>query len=421
MYSNLFKSAVITATWFTAIISGGPAARAADTLDLSYDPATGSLISVPPPYYMQLNSPRGLFTQIPAIRVGNFYEHYFEVFQPQTPTDSLQIGPVLTPGVTLDELLLDLCVEAQTSRSEFGVIDYFETIRLNGQVLHAEPADCIPMPPEFPPMTGERTALLQYDAITGDLRMRSQSPLATMEIQSKSGSFTGTPRNGVFIGVFDVARADKLFKLMTSGFVELDMGPVVAPELASHTLLADICANGAWLGGGHATLDYAYPGAGAVPIPDCVDQSPRTEAAISLEYNADDGQLTIETADLLAEPVPPGAAAADEVLLMTTLELRSVSGAFTGPVPPSLSGAYDQQTPFRILKQDREGFASVDLGMVLAPGLSAEQVATDVTLDVTFLGGHALKQIHVVPVPEPTGCAWLLCALPPLIRYATKK
>jgi hypothetical protein len=255
-------------------------------------------------------------------------------------------------------------------------------------------------------MTGERQAALQYDSQTGGLRLRAQTPLTTLEIQSQSQIFTGTASPGVFISLFDVVRPDKLFKLVHSGFAELDYGPIAKPGLENHALLADICARGSWKPSGIATLEYAYPGAGTVPINECGFGEPRTQAAIQLEYESTRGELTIHARDLLAEPLPPGAAAAEEALLMTTLELRSQSGAFVGPTPPDLSGPFDQHSAFRILKQDRAGFESIELGPLLAPGLTAEFVRDDILLDVTFLNGHAMSEIEVIAVPEPAAAAW---------------
>ena len=77
------------------------------------------------------------------------------------------------------------------------------------------------------------------------------------------------------------------------------------------------------------------------------------------------GEVAINVASLLAVSMPPGVVAAEEALLMTTLDLRSASGIFTGASAQNLDGPFDRQSAFRILKQDRAGFSAVNFGPVL--------------------------------------------------------
>jgi hypothetical protein len=390
-------------------------AHAEGTVDLLYDPETGSLTSVPTVDLLRVTSTQGLFTGFPTVGVFDFYEHFLFVRQWET-VEPLEIGPVLATGLADDVLMQDLCVQAFSLSEDLHTQEPYDVVRLNGQVLHSEAVQCLTPPREFPPFTGERTGILQYNSATGDLRLRSQTPITALEIKSKQAIFTGTANEGVFIGMFDVNRPDKLALIRHSGLIETDFGPLVETGLSNNEFLADICVAGAWLGGGYATLDYAYPDAGTVPILPCDGSAEPTEAEITIQYDVSDGELAISVADLLDLPAPLGALEAEEALLMTTLDLRSTSGIFSGVPAQNLDGPFDSQSAFRILKQDREGFASVNFGPVLAPGLTRDFVTQDVTVDVTFLGGSELAEIKVETVPEPNGCLLLWAALGVLLR-----
>ncbi len=251
------------------VMLGGRFLQAAGTLELSYDASTGSLTSNPTPHDLRITSPAGLLTQLPTIGIEDYYVHFLRVLRSDAD-QPLVMGPVFEPNVPVDLLMQDLCVTAIKDPGPNGLRNnFFDPVLLNGQVLHSEPAVCERPPRELPPFSGERSGILQYDSLTGDLRLRSQTPITALEIRSQQRWFTGTPNEAEFLNFFDVARPDKLFKLWNSGFVEVDYGPVVQPGLRNHELLEDICVYGAWLGGGIAELDYAYPDAGTVPIQQC--------------------------------------------------------------------------------------------------------------------------------------------------------
>ena len=241
--SSLYVVVVVTAT---CIVVSLPyrAVQAADTLDLLYDPATSKLTTVPTAYDLKIISTSGLFTGVPTARVYDYYEHFLSTGRYYVGEDKpLELGPIVKEGVTLDELARDLCVEA--THSDEYPIDFYDVVRLNGQVFQSEPVTCQIPPRQFPPFTGERAGILQYQSVTGDLRLRSQTPITALQIESSGHRFTGIANEGVFIGVADVNRPDKLFKLMPSGMVRLDYGPVMQAGLANNEFLSDICVDGA--------------------------------------------------------------------------------------------------------------------------------------------------------------------------------
>ncbi len=418
------KNVPLRLVWIGAVclvlVLPANAIHGSHTLDLSYDPDTGGLTIAPGEFHrLEIASAGGLFTGPPSVAVTEFFEGYLSVF-PRS-AEPLALGSVLPTGLTFDDLSQDLCVEAVRDYQQWNPPVLYDVVRLNGQVLHAEPVSCSRPPRVFPPFSGERTGILQYESATGDLRLRSQTPITALNINSTSELFTGTAREGVFVSWIDVNRPDKLFKLENAGMVSLDYGPIMEPGLTNNEFLSDICISGAWLGGGYVDLDYAYPNAGTVPIPTCDGNSRPAEVEIKVEYNTTNGEVAIRAADLLTPPVPPGAAAAEEAMLMTTLDMRSSSGIFTGGTTQNLDGPYDQQSPFRILKQDREGFASVNFGPILAKGLTQEFVEQDVTLDVTFFNRSTLRGVEVVTVPEPSGFVWLLAATGLMARVRRRR
>ena len=176
-------------------------------------------------------------------------------------------------------------------------------------------------------------------------------------------------------------------------------------RLSNAEVVSDVCVDGAWLGGGAIRAEYQYPGAGLVPMTVCGERKRSRSRDVQVQYSPESGRLQVSVDDLSDETV--GGVAAHGAEVMTTLELTSKEGIFTGGIAQGLVGPLDEQTPTRIFKQDRDGFTLADFGEVLQPGLSAEFLAQDLQLDATLLGATRIRSVQFV-VPEPTTAWWAL-------------
>ena len=153
---------------------------------------------------------------------------------------------------------------------------------------------------------------------------------------------------------------------------------------------------GSWLGGGGIRVEYQYPDAGHVPL--ACSGSTRPPSDVGVAYDPTTGEVTVDVDSRSTDPAAVAAVAAEAA---TTLEIRSAAGLFHPENAKNLGLEFDQIDAHRILKQTDLGFERLYLGAVLAPGLSAEELTADLTIDGTTLLGTALGQITVA-VPEPS-------------------
>jgi hypothetical protein len=93
---------------------------------------------------------------------------------------------------------------------------------------------------------------LQYDDQTGNLRLLTDDSLSTFEIRSTKSGFNPDFANG-FTGPFDIARADKLFRMDTGGFVDFDLGDILSPGLSADQLSSELVVDGSYAAGGRLT------------------------------------------------------------------------------------------------------------------------------------------------------------------------
>ena len=118
---------------------------------------------------------------------------------------------------------------------------------------------------------------------------------------------------------------------------------------------------------------------------------------VTLIYNTYDGSLNVE--------VPPG-------VQLTTLEIVSSTGLFTGQKPATLNGFFglDVYKPTRLFKLDPAGFTSADLSEVLSTLPSTTDLTSDLTVDGSRLGGGDLGQVDIMFI---TGYpAWAAANIP---------
>lgn len=395
--------------WASTLAAQGPV-----PFHITYDAATGRMTADQANAAFRIVSASGIFTGKPTADVYDFYRYGIE--GPLFKTGDL--GPIATPGLSLDFLKTDLCVRV-------GLIDpsgEIGPIYLNDQILSAtNPASC-PFPPDtttpIDPNTplsasGQRRAIISYDAASGALRADVSNPdpknpqfMTALEIVSSAEIFTGEPSKAVE-SFFDVDKDDKLFILRNRGVQAVEFGNVAKNGLSNSEVANDLCVKGAWLHGGVLEAEYLYPGAGLVPM---ACSAPDQKADVGVTYDASTGDLLIDVA-AAAEAVENagGPVGAERAEMMTTLEIRSTSGVFTGTRPLSLRGPYDLFEPTRVLKQNPGGFESFYLPGALTPGLTRDFLQSDLKIDLTTLSNSRLGSVAVDinTVPEPAGAMML--------------
>ena len=90
---------------------------------------------------------------------------------------------------------------------------------------------------------------------------------------------------------------------------------------------------------------------------------------------------------------------------LTSVNIESASGIFTGAPAQNLGGSFDNDTDNNIFKATfGSSFGSLSFGNVAQPGLSEDFVAGDLTVVGSLAGGGDLGTVDLifVPIPEPT-------------------
>lgn len=150
----------------------------APPVDLRYNPATGNLSidggPVGPVTSMEIASQAGVFTSEPAVALGDFYRHglYYITARAQDAPPSVDLGDVLSPNLTTEFLIEDLCITGYQNAGE-GRFPTIDSIRLNGILLPDQPADCVfpPDPDAIQNFLPDPRAVVHYDSESGRLRV----------------------------------------------------------------------------------------------------------------------------------------------------------------------------------------------------------------------------------------------------------
>jgi hypothetical protein len=145
--------------------------------------------------------------------------------------------------------------------------------------------------------------------------------------------------------------------------------------------------NGLYLAGPYAAL----AGTGA-----------RDDAQASVVYNANTGEVAVD------------APAGHE---LTSINIDSASGIFTGDAAQNLEGSFDNDADNNIFKATFGGsFGSLSFGNVAQTGLSEDFVLNDLSAVGSLAGGGDLGGVDLVYIPEPAALVLLLlglaCAVP---------
>jgi hypothetical protein len=150
-------------------------------------------------------------------------------------------------------------------------------------------------------------------------------------------------------------------------------------------------APGHYLTGSYATL---------------LPEGARDDGQTSIIYNASTGELAVDA--------PTGAE-------LTSINIDSAAGIFTGDAAQNLGGSFDNDADNNIFKATFGGsFGALSFGNVAQAGLSRELLLGDLTVVGSLAGGGDLGSVDLIYVPEP-GSAWLLAGALALIGGLTRR
>jgi hypothetical protein len=121
------------------------------------------------------------------------------------------------------------------------------------------------------------------------------------------------------------------------------------------------------------------------------------DAQTSIVYDAGTGELSLDA--------PAG-------VELTSLNVDSAAGIFTGVAAENLGGSFDNDADANIFKATFGGsFGSVSFGNVAQAGLSEEFVLNDLSVVGSLSGGGDLGNVDLVYVPEPASLGLLAFGL----------
>jgi len=117
----------------------------------------------------------------------------------------------------------------------------------------------------------------------------------------------------------------------------------------------------------------------------------------SIVYNANTGELGVDA--------PAGAE-------LTSINIDSAAGIFTGGPAQSLGGSFDNDADNNIFKATFGGsFGSISFGTVAQTRLTEDFVLNDLSVVGSLAGGGELGEIDLIYVPEPSSALLLAVGL----------
>ncbi len=111
----------------------------------------------------------------------------------------------------------------------------------------------------------------------------------------------------------------------------------------------------------------------------------------SIVYNANTGEVAVD---------------APAFVQLTSINIDSAAGVFTGDAAANLGGSFDNDADNNIFKATfGSSFGSLSFGNVAQPGLSEQFVLGDLSAVGSLAGGGDLGNVDLVYVPEPSSIA----------------
>jgi hypothetical protein len=125
-------------------------------------------------------------------------------------------------------------------------------------------------------------------------------------------------------------------------------------------------------------------------------------SAIQPGGETNDGQTSVvynPTTGEVAVDAPSG-------VELTSINIESAAGIFTGDAAQNLGGSFDNDADNNIFKATfGSSFGSISFGNVAQAGLSQDVLLNDLTVVGSLAGGGALGDVDLIYVPEPTSLA----------------
>ena len=129
----------------------------------------------------------------------------------------------------------------------------------------------------------------------------------------------------------------------------------------------------------------------------------RNDGQTSIVYDPNSGELAVDS--------PLGTE-------LTSVNIDSASGIFTGAAAENLGGSFDNDSDNNIFKATfGSSFGSLSFGLVAQTGLSEDFVANDLTVVGSLAGGGDLGAVDLIYVPEPSTLAMLVFGMLLGLRY----
>ena len=117
----------------------------------------------------------------------------------------------------------------------------------------------------------------------------------------------------------------------------------------------------------------------------------------SVVYNAQTGEVSVDA--------PAGTE-------LTSINIESASGIFTGDAAENLGGSFDNDADGNIFKATfGSSFGPISFGNVAQPGLEPDFLRDDLTVVGSLAGGGALGDVDLIYVPVPEPCSIALLAI----------
>ncbi len=107
---------------------------------------------------------------------------------------------------------------------------------------------------------------------------------------------------------------------------------------------------------------------------------------------------------------------------LTSINIDSAAGIFTGDAAQSLGGSFDNDADNNIFKATfGSSFGSLSFGNVAQPGLAEQFVLNDLSVVGSLQGGGDLGNVDLIYVPEPSTLLLLTIGLLGLRGYGRRR
>ncbi|MCA9214250.1 MAG: hypothetical protein KDB27_14360 [Planctomycetales bacterium] len=317
-----------------------------DPTFVTYDAATGGL-SFDTPFQLgsfEVMSASGRFTQDAGQNVdGQDDLDTDSIIRKVSPSgfESLSFGNVVETGLTESFLRSD--------------------VTFAGTLANGDPLTNI----QLVVTAQENVVQVTYDANTGSLLLSTNAPLQELIVDSSVSLFGSQPGDNLN-GPDDVLISSRMQKSDPTGFRNVDFGPIAQTGWTENVVDVTISAK---LLGGDVVLNPQF-----IHIPE-VSQN-------TIIYDANTGELSLETS-----------------LQLTTVEVVSATGIFTGDPAQNLGGQFDVDTDAKIFKLAPQGIGGITFGNVARHGLPHVFVERDLAVTGSRLIGGPLGNFIVETIP----------------------